>query len=336
MTINEKIIYPPKGYKAAGLHCGLKEGDDKDLALIVSDRAASAAGMFTTNRVCAAPVHLNREHLQNGRARAVVVNSKNANACTGDQGMADARQMAQWVGSGLDVVPEDVLVNSTGVIGVPLPMGCLEAGIRNIIPQLSVEGWDDAAEGIMTTDTVPKKASVRCEIDGCEITIAGIAKGAGMIAPNMATMLAFVLTDAALSPGVLQDALCEAVTQSFNCITVDGDMSTNDTVLALANGAARKSELSGEDLLVPSRLRLMQFALVWPNKLLAMARGRPNLLLCALMVLLPRQMRARWGCLSPTQISSRPLFLDAIPTGAAFCVRWVMPAWRWIPTAQPF
>lgn len=249
MTINEKIIYSPKGYKAAGLHCGLKEGDEKDLALIVSDRVASAAGMFTTNRVCAAPVHLNREHLQNGQARAIVVNSKNANACTGDQGMADARQMAQWVGSGLDVAPENALVNSTGVIGVPLPMGCLERGIRNIIPQLDVEGWDDASEAIMTTDTVPKKASVRCEIDGgCEITIAGIAKGAGMIAPNMATMLAFVLTDAALSSGVLQDALCVAVSQSFNCITVDGDMSTNDTVLALANGVARKSELTGEGL----------------------------------------------------------------------------------------
>ena len=131
------------------------------------------------------------KHLQNGRARAIVVNSKNANACTGDQGMADARQMAQWVGGGLDVAPEDALVNSTGVIGVPLPMVCLETGIQNIIPQLDVGGWDDASEAIMTTDTVPKKASVRCEIDGCEITIAGIAKGAGMIAPNMATMLAF-------------------------------------------------------------------------------------------------------------------------------------------------
>ena len=248
MTINENTIYPPKGYVAAGLHCGLKDGDEKDLALIVSDRAASAAGMFTTNRVCAAPVHLNREHLRNGRARAVVVNSKNANACTGDQGMADACQMAQWVGSGLGIIPEDVLVNSTGVIGVPLPMACLEAGIRNIVPQLDIGGWDDASEAIMTTDTVPKKASVRCEIDGSEIAIAGIAKGAGMIAPNMATMLAFVLTDADISPEVLQDALCEAVTQSFNCITVDGDMSTNDTVLALANGAASKCELTGENL----------------------------------------------------------------------------------------
>ncbi len=248
MNFKENTIYPPKGYTAAGLHCGLKEGGDKDLALIVSDRAASAAGMFTTNRVCAAPVQINREYLRNGRARAIVVNSKNANACTGDQGMSDARQIAQWVGSGLDIAPEDVLVNSTGVIGEPLPMACLETGIQNIIPQLDVRGWNDASEAIMTTDTAPKKASVRCQVNGCEIAIAGIAKGAGMIAPNMATMLAYVLTDVAVPAGALQNALCEAVTQSFNCITVDGDMSTNDTVLAMANGAASKTELAGENL----------------------------------------------------------------------------------------
>ena len=248
MNFTETAIYPPKGYAAAGLHCGLKDGGEKDLALIASDRPASAAGMFTTNRVCAAPVQINREHLRDGRARAVVVNSKNANACTGEQGMRDARQIAQWVGRGLDIATEDTLVNSTGVIGVPLPMACLETGIQTIVPQLDAAGWDDASEAIMTTDTAPKKASARLQIGGGEITIAGIAKGAGMIAPNMATMLAFVVTDAALSAAALQNALCEAVTQSFNCITVDGDMSTNDTVLALANGAADATELTGGDL----------------------------------------------------------------------------------------
>ena len=292
--------------------------------------------MFTTNRVCAAPVHLNREHLQNGRARAIVVNSKNANACTGDQGMADARQMAQWVGSGLDIAPEDALVNSTGVIGVPLPMGCLETGIRNIIPQLDVGGWDDASEAIMTTDTVPKKASVRCEIDGCEITIAGIAKGAGMIAPNMATMLAFVLTDAALSPGVLQDALCEAVTQSFNCITVDGDMSTNDTVLALTNGAASERELMGENLCA-FQTALNAVCISLAKQIARDGEGATKLI----TVRVDGAAAAAGcthcgGCLSPTQISSRPLFLDAIPTGAEFCVQRVMPALPLILTAQPF
>ena len=248
VNITENAIYPPKGYAAAGVHCGLKDGGEKDLALIVSDRPASAAGMFTTNRVCAAPVQINREHLRDGRARAVVVNSKNANACTGAQGMRDARQIARWVGLGLGIAPEDTLVNSTGVIGVSLPMASLETGIQTIVPQLDVAGWDDASEAIMTTDTAPKKASARLQLGGGEIAIAGIAKGAGMIAPNMATMLAFVVTDAALSATALQNALCEAVTQSFNCITVDGDMSTNDTVLALANGAADANELAGEDL----------------------------------------------------------------------------------------
>ena len=195
---------------------------------------------------CVRPtVQINREHLRDGRARAVVVNSKNANACTGEQGMADARQTTRWVGRGLGISPEDVLVNSTGVIGVPLPMAYLETGIQTIIPQLDVAGWDDASEAIMTTDTAPKKASARLQIGGCEIAIAGIAKGAGMIAPNMATMLAFVVTDAALSAHALQNALCEAVTQSFNCITVDGDMSTNDTVLALANGAGGRKRTRG-------------------------------------------------------------------------------------------
>lgn len=247
MNTTEGTIYPPKGYTAGGLNCGLKEGG-KDLALIVSDRPASAAGLFTTNRVQAAPVRLNREHLKNGQAQAIIINSKNANACTGEQGLADARQTAQWVGLGLNVPPENVLVNSTGVIGVPLPMHHIESGVKNIIPTLSDQGWNDAAEAIMTTDTVPKKASVRLTINGRDITISGVAKGAGMIAPNMATMLAFVITDAALSSQSLQSALQKSVTQSFNCITVDGDMSTNDTVIALANGAAAGPELSGSDL----------------------------------------------------------------------------------------
>lgn len=247
MEITEENIQPPKGFKAAGLNCGLKE-DEKDLALIISDRPASAAGMFTTNRVQAAPVHINREHLSNGQAQAIIINSKNANACTGEQGMADARQTAERVARGLDIASKDVLVNSTGVIGVPLPMQHLESGIQDIIPQLSTDGWHHAAEAIMTTDTVPKKASAVLNIGGQEITICGLSKGAGMIAPNMATMLAFVMTDAAISPANLQTALQESVTQSFNCITVDGDMSTNDTVLALANGAASQEELTGDNL----------------------------------------------------------------------------------------
>lgn len=247
MHIEEGILHPPKGFRAAGYNCGLKQGG-KDLAMIVSDRLASAAGMFTTNRVFAAPVRLNREHLKSGKAQAILVNSKNANACTGDPGLEDARQSARTAASVLGLSPEAVLVNSTGVIGVRLPLHHIEQGIRDIAPLLRESGWDDAAEAIMTTDTVPKKATVRLVLGGAEITLSGIAKGAGMISPNMATMLSFIATDAALSPEQAQQALRKAVAQSFNCITVDGDMSTNDTVLMLANGASGTAELSGKDL----------------------------------------------------------------------------------------
>lgn len=249
MDITEGSILPPKGFKAAGLHCGLKPDGAKDFALIVSDRPATAAGTFTTNKVFAAPVAINKAHLKNGHARVIVVNSKNANACTGDQGMQDARQTAQWAAQHAGCEPNDVLINSTGVIGVPLPMENIRNGIDTAFPQLSENGWEDAANAIMTTDTVPKKATVQLTLGGQNITISGIAKGAGMIAPNMATMLSFITTDAKLSPEQTQTALKTAVVQSFNCITVDGDMSTNDTVLFLANGAAENDALSESELL---------------------------------------------------------------------------------------
>lgn len=247
MDILENTIKPPKGFKATGIHCGLKPNGAKDFALIVSDRPATAAGMFTTNRVFAAPVAVNREHLQNGQAQVIVVNSKNANACTGEQGLKDARQTAKWAADKMGCAPEDVLVNSTGVIGVPLPTDKIQKGIEIGFPELSENGWDDAAQAIMTTDTVPKKASVQLTLGGKKVTLSGITKGAGMIAPNMATMLGFVATDAKLTPDQTQIALQKAVVQSFNCITVDGDMSTNDTVLFLANGAADNSPLSEDE-----------------------------------------------------------------------------------------
>ncbi len=248
MNITEGSIHPPKGFKTIGIHCGLKPNNAKDFALIVSDRPATAAGTFTTNRVFAAPVAVNREYLENGQAQAIVVNSKNANACTGDQGLLDARQTAAWAAEKIGCATEDVLINSTGVIGVPLPLDKIKNGIEIGFPQLSENGWDDAANAIMTTDTVPKKATVQLTLGGATITISGIAKGAGMIAPNMATMLSFITTDAKLSKEQTQSALKKAVVQSFNCITVDGDMSTNDTVLFLANGAAENQNLSESEL----------------------------------------------------------------------------------------
>ena len=245
MELIEDSIVSPTGFKAAGVACGLKP-EGRDLALIVSDRPANAAGMFTTNQVTAAPVRLNRTHLQDDQAQAIVANSKNANACTGDQGLIDARRMAELSADTLGLTPEQVLVNSTGVIGVPLPVDKIESGIPEAAVQLCEEGWEAAAEAIMTTDTVTKMATVKMEYAGRALTLCGIAKGAGMIAPNMATMLAFLATDATLSPEDLKTALGEAVSKSFNCITVDGDMSTNDTVLILANGASEGDRLSGQ------------------------------------------------------------------------------------------
>lgn len=236
MSVTESII-PPLGFAASGIFCGLKDGG-LDMALFLSDRKATAAGMFTTNRVFAAPIVVNREHLTSGSARAVVVNSRNANACTGDVGLRDANRMAEAVAERLGLASDDVLVNSTGVIGVPLPMDKIETGVEMATEALSEDGWDAASRAILTTDTVPKVASTVIQIDGEDVTICGLAKGAGMIAPNMATMLAFLFTDAALSSSQLSESLQVAVGRSFNCVTVDGDMSTNDTVLALANGAS--------------------------------------------------------------------------------------------------
>lgn len=237
----------PLGFRAAGAHGGIKEGSTKlDVALIVSDRPASAAAVYTTNLVQAAPLHLCRAYLRDGSACAVVLNSGNANACTGEQGLSAARAMSAHVAKGLGVDSEDVLVCSTGVIGVQLPMEAVENGIAGALAALSENGGDDAAVAIMTTDTVPKTCAVSLELDGRTVRIGGMAKGSGMIAPNMATMLGVVTTDANVPPALLREMLALAVKRSFNCITVDGDMSTNDTVIALANGAAGGAELQAD------------------------------------------------------------------------------------------
>ena len=248
IQFEERVFRAPAGYRAAGIACGIKESGAKDLALIVSDREASAAGVFTTNRVQAAPIRINRAHLASGTARAIIVNSGNANACTGDPGEQDAALTAQEVAKSLSLSSEDVLVNSTGVIGVPLPMDVLLKGAQEAVKALGEEDWIDCAEAIMTTDTRPKTASATFDVGSTTVTVSGMAKGAGMIAPNMATMLGFVVTDAAISPAELQSLLSTTVKSSFNCITVDGDMSTNDTVLALANGASETDPLAGEAL----------------------------------------------------------------------------------------
>jgi glutamate N-acetyltransferase/amino-acid N-acetyltransferase len=231
-------VTAPAGFSAAGIKAGIKH-DKKDMALIVADCVSAAAGVFTLNSVKAAPVLLCQRHLRKSRsARAIIVNSGNANACTGPKGLADAASMAALTGAMLNIDPALVLVCSTGTIGLPLPMQKIKAGIRRAVENLGRAGGSEAARAIMTTDTVPKQAGARLRLGGKKIIIGAMAKGAGMIAPNMATLLVFITTDAALERSALQAALARAVENSFNRILVDGDQSTNDTVLCLANGLA--------------------------------------------------------------------------------------------------
>jgi glutamate N-acetyltransferase/amino-acid N-acetyltransferase len=219
------------------VHAGIKTDPDKlDLALLVSERPASGAATFTANRFAGAPVILDRERIESGQAQAIVVNSGNANACTGRKGLENARQMARWAAEKLSLPEEQVLVASTGIIGVPLPIERVREGLSRL--ELSRDGGLLAARGIMTTDSRPKHVAVEFEVGGRAVRVGGIAKGAGMIHPNMATLLSFVTTDAAAGASYLRSALQEAVADSFNMISVDGDTSTNDTCILLANGAS--------------------------------------------------------------------------------------------------
>jgi glutamate N-acetyltransferase/amino-acid N-acetyltransferase len=233
-------VTAPSGFRAAGVHCGIK-ARDLDLALLVSDRPASAAGVFTTNKAQAAPVVVSRAHLARagGRAVAVVVNSGCANACTGPAGLEVARAMAAETARLCACPPEHVLVASTGVIGVQLDGAKVVAGLARAVERLAPDGHADAARAIMTTDPWPKACAVAVDGPDGRFTVGGMAKGSGMIEPNLATMLAFLTTDAEVEPAMLQRALAEAVADTFNAITVDGESSTNDTVLALANGTSR-------------------------------------------------------------------------------------------------
>lgn len=233
-----------KGLRAAGVACGIKTPGKRDLALVVADQPASVAATFTTNLVQAAPVTLSRRHLRRGQFSAIVLNSGNANACTGARGLRDALAMAGTTARLLDCPVEEVFVASTGVIGRPMPMRKIRGGIVEAVRQLTPAGGSDAAQAILTTDTVRKEVAAGFAVGGRRVHVAGMAKGSGMIAPNMATMLAVVATDASLSSALLQRALAQAVAASFNCITVDGDTSTNDMVVAFATGAAEAPRLT--------------------------------------------------------------------------------------------
>jgi len=225
-----------KGFKMAGVASGLKKNGGKDLGLIYSEVPATVAGVFTKNLVQAAPVSLDRERIKSGVCQAVIVNSGNANCCTGEQGMHDANSMAEFAASGLEISEDLVLVASTGVIGQPFPVGKIKAAIPELVRAAKTEGLPDFAEAIMTTDTVPKVVSRQGEMEGKPYTVVGVAKGSGMIRPDMATMLCFVFSDIKISHDLLTEALLAATHKSFNKITVDGDTSTNDTILILGNG----------------------------------------------------------------------------------------------------
>ncbi len=232
-----------KGFRASGIHCGIRKNKTKkDLSLIVSDRKCSAAAVYTTNLVCGAPIKVTRANLSDGCARAVICNSGNANTCNAD-GIQIAETMCDLVYKATGIPAKDVIVASTGVIGQKLDVAPIAAGMDELVSSLSYEGSDEAAWGIMTTDTKLKSVAVEFELDGKKCRIGGIAKGSGMIHPNMATMLVFVTSDVAITPNALNIALKEDVQNSFNMISVDGDTSTNDMLSVMANGMAGNDEI---------------------------------------------------------------------------------------------
>ncbi len=249
MKLIEGGVCAAKGFTANGIHCGIRKNRTKrDLALIYSEKKAAAAAVYTTNLVKGAPLIVTKEHLSDGTAQAIICNSGNANTCNAN-GIQIAQEMSQLLGQALAISPEDVVVASTGVIGQPMEITPIAAGIPSLIAGLTESGSDRAAEGIMTTDTVKKEVAVEFTLGGKQCRIGGIAKGSGMIHPNMATMLVFITTDVAISPRLLQKALSSDIAETFNMVSVDGDTSTNDMVTVLANGMAGNPEITqeGED-----------------------------------------------------------------------------------------
>jgi len=246
MKFIEGGVCAAKGFRASGIHAGVKTNntDKKDLALIVADRDCSAAAVYTKNVVKAAPLIVSKEHLKNGRARAVVANSGNANACA-PQGEENALRMCGAVAAALGLSPSDVIVASTGVIGQRLNVEAIEKGADQLVAALSYDGSGDAASAIMTTDLSMKELAVELEVGGKTVRIGGIAKGSGMIHPNMGTMLAFLTTDCAISTEMIGKTIKDAANISFNRISVDGDTSTNDMLSLFANGMAGNSEITG-------------------------------------------------------------------------------------------
>lgn len=248
-TITDGTVTTPLGFTASGVACGIKKGSKLDLGLLYSEKRCAVAGVFTTNVLKGASLLVTHEYIQDGNAQAVVANSGNANACTGERGLQDARDMAAHAAQLLNISPEDVLPSSTGVIGVFLPMQWVKEGIDLAVQRLDGLGGIDMAQAIRTTDTVSKFTARKVTTDEGEFTIGGIAKGSGMIHPNMATMLVYITTDAKADSTTLRTMLTNAVNQSFNRFTIDGDTSCDDTVLLLANGISSAPDIASSPLL---------------------------------------------------------------------------------------
>ncbi|MBS7837924.1 bifunctional glutamate N-acetyltransferase/amino-acid acetyltransferase ArgJ [Wohlfahrtiimonas chitiniclastica] len=264
--IQEGGVTSALGYVAAGVKAGIKASGKLDMAVIYSQAPAVAAGAFTRNAVRAAPVQVSEAHLKDCKVRAVVINSGNANACTGEAGIHNARTMCEVVANGLSLATDEVAVASTGIIGVPLPMDKIIAGATAALDQLSRDG-DNATQAIMTTDLTKKHIAVEVMINGHIVTIGGIAKGSGMIHPNMGTMLGFITTDVAIDPFLLQKTFLESVDESYNMVSVDGDTSTNDSAIILANGLAGNAPLVSEQ---DTDFETFRAALRFVNQTLAM------------------------------------------------------------------
>lgn len=253
-------ITAPIGFVAAGINCGLRKNvKKKDLAVVYSEKICTAVAVYTTNKVKGEPLRVTMEHLENREAQAVIVNSGNANTCTGVKGYENAQRMAQLTGESLNIKVQDVIVASTGIIGVQLNMEALEKGIPEVCKNISKQGYIDAREAIKTTDTVKKDLSIEIDIDGKRVTIGAMAKGSGMIHPNMATMLSFITTDLDIDGELLSEALKQSVSKTYNMISVDGDTSTNDMVVILANGMAQNTKITQKDINYKIFLDALQF-----------------------------------------------------------------------------
>lgn len=280
IKVEEGSVHSPLGFKSAGIHCGIKK-HNKDLALIYSQVSCNAAGVFTKSVVKGEPLLVTMENIKDGKAQAIIVNSGNANTCTGAQGKETAYLMAKFTGENLGLSPNDVLVASTGVIGVPLNIDPIEKSLPALVNLLDTGNALDACEAILTTDILSKNIAVKIEIDNKIVTIGAMAKGSGMIHPNMATMLSFITTDLAISDDLLKKALTSTVNKSYNRISVDGSTSTNDMVLILANGLAENTLITEEDENYLKFVEALQYLNIYLAKLIAKdGEGATKLIEC--------------------------------------------------------